>query len=116
MEEKKNPAVLIKAIGILPSIIQTIASVVKAKKDKKEAAKPEPETVAEGVVNSIKDAVSGEISSKRLLNIGGFGLIITIAVADISTYGITKQNLCLIGLGAAYSIAMSLITYLSERK
>jgi hypothetical protein len=117
MESKeKNPIVLVEAISILPSLIKTLGSVFKRKKDKPEEDKEKPEGAGAQVVESIKDAVSGEISSKKLLNIGGFGLIIAIAISDIGIRGITKQNLVLVGLGVAYSIAMSLITAWGERK
>ncbi len=117
MENKeKNPVVLVEAISILPTLIKTVASIFKRKQDNPKEEKEKPEGAGAQVIESIKDAVSGEISSKKLLNVGGFGLIIALAVADISAHGITKLNLCLVGIGVAYSVAMSIITWLSERK
>jgi len=111
----KNP-LIIGLFSLLPKAIETVATIVKDKKERKEEAKIEATTTGEAIVDSLKDVVTGSISSKRLLNIGGFGLIITLAISDISSHGITKQNLYLVALGIAYSISMSLITFLSERK
>lgn len=117
--KEKNPVVLVEAIGILPSLIKTIASVVKSKKkDKAEGPKSDPSaapTPGEAVVASIKDAVSGEISSTRLLNLGGSLIIIYIAWEDIAAHGLTTKNLVLIGIGGLYSIAMALVTFLKDR-
>lgn len=112
----KNPLLIANLISILPKAIETISSIVKDKKEKKEAQTNAEATPGQVIVDSVKDAVSGSISSKRVLNIVGTGAIITLAMGDISTHGLSKLNLCLIALGATYSLGMSLITYLSERK
>lgn len=120
-EKKKNP-LLAGLISLIPSAISTISTIVKDKKEKKEADKALEgqhvitPTVAEAAVASMKDMVSGSISSKRVLNIGGTTLIIALAMADISAHGLSKLNLALICIGAAYSLGMPLITYLSEKK
>lgn len=111
----KNPLIA-GIISLIPQAISTISSIVKDKKDRKAEAKIEPATTGEAIVDSVKDMVSGSISSKRVLNIGGTGLIITLAMANISTQGLTKLNLALICVGACYSLGMSLITFFSERK
>ena len=104
-------------ISLIPQAITTISSIVKDKKEKKEVnTPPVPPTPAGAIVDSMKEMVSGSISSKRLLNIGGSGLIISLAMSNISTNGLTKQNLALIAIGVTYSLGMSLITWLSERK
>ena len=114
MESKKNPLIA----GLLTSIPSIVSGVVGIIKDKKQA-KTEPKettTTGEAVIESIKEITSGTISSKRLLNIGGTALIITLAVNDITANSITKLNLVLIAVGAVYSLGMTLITWLSERK
>lgn len=113
-EQKKNPLIA-GAITLLPNLISAITGIIKDKKKAKEEAK-ETATTGEAVIESIKDITSGTISSKRLLNVGGFALIISLAVADITAHGITKLNLILIAVGVVYSLGMSLITFLSERK
>ena len=113
-EQKKNPLV----VGILtavPSLISTISGIIKDKREAK-AEKEETATTGEAVIESIKEITSGTFSSKRLLNVGGTALIIMLASADITAHGITKLNLALICVGAAYSLGMSIVTWLSERK
>jgi len=122
METKKKNPILAGLITLLPNLVTTVSSIIKDKRDKKQAEKEDVAhgtpyvTTGETIVDSLKEAVTGDISSKRVLNIGGFGLIVSIAVSDIGVHGITKQNLVLVGLGIAYSLGMSLITWLSERK
>lgn len=111
----KNPLIIGLATAI-PSLIQSISSIIKEKKTSKEVVKVEPETTGQAIVESIKDIAGGSISSKRVLNIAGSGLIITLALKDIGVNGITKANIALIGLGVIYSLGMSLITWLSDRK
>jgi len=66
----------------------------------------------------IKDAVNkrGKLSSKRILNVGGTGTILTIASVLIYQDGLTKENLILVGIGAAYSLIMTYLTILKEKK
>lgn len=111
----KNP-LIIGLASIIPQAFQVISSVIKDKKERKEAKINPDATTGEVIAESVKDAISGSISSKRVLNIVGTGAIITLAMGDISTHGLSKLNLCLIALGATYSLGMSLTTYLSERK
>lgn len=111
----KNP-LIIGAVSLLPNLISAISSIIKDKKVQKEETKSEATTTGEVILNSVKEITDGSISSKRVLNIGGTGLIIMLAYNDISTHGITKQNICLIGIGVVYSLGMSLVTYLSEHK
>lgn len=114
--QKKNP--LAALIAIAPGIINTAISLIKDKKKiSNENVLIGESTQPAGTQFIQEDIGKGiQLSSKRLMNIGGTGLIITLAIADITTHGITKQNLCLVGLGILYSVAMSVITYLSERK
>lgn len=105
--------ILAGLISLVPNLITTISSVIKDKKEKKAIEVPTP---AGAIVDSMKEMVSGSISSKRILNIGGSGLIISLAISNIGTNGLTKQNLALIAIGVAYSLGMTLLTWLSERK
>lgn len=116
-EKKKNPF-LIALVSLLPEAIKTVTSIIKDKKERKAedaVLKETTATTGEAIVESIKEAVSTNISSKRLLNIAGSGLIITMAITNIGVHGLTKLNLGLICIGVVYSLGMSLITYLSDR-
>lgn len=55
------------------------------------------------------------ISSKRVLNFTGTGAILATALYLIQANGLNAMNLSLIGIGAAYSIGMSLITVWQEK-
>lgn len=118
MEKEKNPVVLVEAISILPSLIKTLGSVFKRKtKDGGEKAPLDPATPpGAAIVEHFKDAVSGEISSTRLLNIGGATIIIYIAWGDMQANGLNWHNIALVVVGAAYSLAMSLISAWGDRK
>ena len=102
-------------ISLIPQVVTTISSVVKDKRERKEA-KTTPVTGGETIMESVKEMVSGTVSSKRLLNIGGFGLIISLAITNINANGLTKLNLGLIAAGIIYSLGKAVITWLSERK
>ncbi len=118
MEAKeKNPIVLVEAISILPSLVKTLGSIFKRKtKEKAEKINLDPSTPAgAAIVGHLKDAVSGEISSTRLLNVGGSLIIIYIAWEDIALNGLTSKNIALVGVGALYSAVMAFITYLKDR-
>ena len=112
-EQKKNP-VITELISIIPSAISAITSIVKDKREKK-LQDAIPVTTGE-ISGAIKDITSGTLSSKRILNIAGSGLIVTLAVSDITVHGLSKLNLILIGIGVVYSLGMSFLTFLSERK
>lgn len=66
------------------------------------------------IQEKIKNGVS--ISSKRMLNLGGTFAIITYCLSDMSINGITMLNLILLGIGVAYSLGMSFITKMTEKK
>ena len=58
----------------------------------------------------VTEKVKGvSISSKRVLNFAGTSIILGAALADISASGITTQNLILVSIGVAYSVAMSVL-------
>ena len=107
-EEKKNPLVA-GLLGLVPGVINTVVSLVKDKKKKADG-----ETIANMVNENISEGVA--LSSKRVMNLVGTGVIVTLAVSLITANGPTKANLALLAIGVAYSLGMSLITYLSEKK
>jgi len=124
--EKKNP-LLVGILTAIPSLISTISTVIKDKKaikeEEKTYVKPPVDIIEEPtkniqtiVADSFKEITSGSLSLKRTLNIAGTGLIISLAVADYGTHGLTKLNLILMGLGVAYSLGMTIVTYFVERK
>lgn len=112
-EQKKNPLIA-GLLTLVPSIISTVTGIVKDKREAK-AAKVETATIGEAFQESVKEITSGSISSKRLLNIVGTGVIITFALSSMAN-GITKYNVIVLALGVAYSLGMSIVTWLSERK
>jgi len=62
---------------------------------------------------SVKKGVS--ISSKRVLNLGGTGAILTTALFLISTNGPNKWNVILVCTGVVYSLCMTFITAWKEK-
>ena len=110
MEKKKNPLAAIAAIA--PGIINTIASIIKEKR-KDPTASVQP-TGTEFVHEEIGKGI--QLSSKRILNVVGTGIIVTFALADMTAHGITGMNTIVLSIGVVYSATMSLITYLSDRK
>ena len=62
---------------------------------------------------NIKKGIS--ISSKRVLNLVGTSVIVSFALMDMQAKGINQFNMIVLGFGAAYSVAMSLITAWKER-
>ena len=110
MAEKKNPIAAILAIA--PGILNTIGSLVKdKKKGPTEAIQPlGTEFIHEAIDKGI------QLSSKRVMNLLGTGVIVTYAIADMTKNGINKMNLCVLAIGAGYAAVMAFITYLSERK
>jgi hypothetical protein len=114
----KNPFIA-GLISLIPKAVETVSTLIKDKKERKEAEKanaPEPTTTAGAIIDSVKDAVSGSISQKRTLNLIGTGIIVSVALTDITARGITKLNLALICIGVVYSLGMTIMTWLSERK
>lgn len=105
----KNPITLITGIvGVANSVVSII-------KDKKKDATSEIQPKVTDFINeAIDKGVS--LSSKRILNISGTALIVTFAVSDMTKNGIGTMNAVVLAIGVVYSIAMSYITYLSDRK
>lgn len=93
-------------LAIIPGILNTGLSLIRDK------SKAKTEDGKELVNTAGANGVS--ISSKRVLNIAGTSSIIGIALIDIQTNGITKLNLALLAIGAAFSLAMSFITAKAE--
>lgn len=106
-------------LAAVPGLLNTGLSLIKDKKAAKFVKNVVGiEEIFENKTDFVDDSISKgvSLSSKRVLNIAGTGFIISIAIGDITKNGITQFNLALLGLGVVYSIAMTLITYLSERK
>lgn len=110
MSEKKNP--LLAILAVVPAIANTVGSLIKdKKKDPTTAIQPAgTEFVHEAIDKGI------QLSSKRVMNLLGTGVIVTFAITNMSTNGINKMNLCVLAIGAGYAAVMAFITYLSERK
>ncbi|KKQ95368.1 MAG: hypothetical protein UT21_C0006G0040 [Candidatus Woesebacteria bacterium GW2011_GWA1_39_11b] len=120
MSENKNPIVGV-LLGMVPGILNSAVSLIKDKKAKKDTiaaegavASNDTAPLTEFVNTAIDKGVS--LSSKRVMNFVGTGIIITVAMTDIGVHGITKLNLLLTALGAVYATGMSLLTYFSEKK
>ena len=86
-----------KTISVAPGVINTLLSVIKDKSNKSSSLSSKSETSPTEFVNENIDK-GVNISVKRVLNIGGFGIILTYALTDITTNGITKYNLILMEL------------------
>jgi len=116
-ENKKNPLITLAA-GALPGVIKTVVSLIQDKKKASAESTAAPAaTIGEEVkqiAEQVKDGV--QLSSKRLLNVVGTGVIVTFALSDMGVNGITKMNLIVLGMGALYSLGISLVSYLSEKK
>ena len=108
MEQKKNP-LLAGIISAIPAVINTVGSLIRDKRKSKEG-----ETDVTNVIH--EDIASGvSLSSKRIMNIAGTGIIITFALSSMAG-GLTRLNVIILALGIAYSVTMAFLTYLSEKK
>lgn len=116
MEEKKNPLAAI--IAILPGVVNTVASLIKDKKKIATEAGAIGEATQPSGTQFIQEEIGKgiQLSSKRIMNIVGTGVIVTFALNDMSANGIHKANAIVLGLGVGYCVAMAIVTYLSERK
>ena len=109
MEQKKNP-LLAGIISAIPAVINTVWSLIRDKRKNKEG-----ETDVTNVIH--EDIASGvSLSSKRIMNIAGTGIIITFALSSMQADGLTRLNVIILALGVAYSVTMAFLTYLSEKK
>lgn len=107
MKEKKNPIAAI--LAVVPGVINTVASLVKDKKKDTAAEPKETDFVHEAIDKGV------QLSSKRVMNIVGTGIIVSFAIADMTANGINKLNVIVLAVGVVYSAGMALITYLSEK-
>jgi len=116
-ENKKNPLITLAA-GALPGVIKTVVSLIQDKKKASAETSAAPAATIGEEMKNIAEQVKGgvQLSSKRLLNAVGTGVIVTFALSDMGANGITNMNLCVLGIGALYSLGLSLVSYLSERK
>ena len=109
MEQKKNP-LLAGIISAIPAVINTVGSLIRDKRKNKEG-----ETDVTNVIH--EDIASGvSLSSKRIMNITGTGIIITFALSSMAADGLTRLNVIILALGVAYSVTMAFLTFLSEKK
>ena len=97
-------------------VINSVVSIVQDKKRKKDGEVPEGEELLIPPIGSaVRSLATGvKLSSKRLLNLGGTGVIISIAVADYASNGLTVENIALFSVGAIFSLIMAWITKKSE--
>lgn len=118
MSQEKHPAI-VALLGIVPGLINTFTSVVRDKKKKEYAADPgNPIAMPEltNTIQSVKDIASGvKLSSKRMMNITGTGVMISIAAKDYLTNGLSWEGVTLFAVGAIYSMVMAWITHRSEQ-
>ncbi len=118
-EEKQHPA-LVALLGIVPGIVNTITSVIRDKKVKRPIGDPSNPIATVSVItdtlNSVQDIASGiKLSSKRMMNIAGTGIMISIAAKDYLANGLSWQVVALFAVGAIYSGVMAWITHRSEQ-
>lgn len=131
MEKEKNP--LIAAIvPVAASGIKSLFSLIRDKRHERKLKalpileikeklnnSPVTEAAAEAIQAAAGELISTggpvQLSSKRLMNIVGTGIIITFGLGDMKAHEINGSNTIVLGLGIAYCLGMSLFTYLSER-
>lgn len=110
--QEKHPA-LVALLGIVPGLINTITSVIRDKKKKGDSSDPTKELNIIDTVEKISMGV--RLSSKRIMNITGTGVMITIAAKDYLANGLTWEGVALFAVGAVYSGVMAWITRQSEQ-
>src|SRR3990167_7862512 len=113
-----NP-IFANILKVVPMLLNTGLSLIRDKKKKEvvKVAGTNDVLLTDGtelIHETVESGVS--LSAKRILNFAGTAIIITVALANIEANGLTKHNLVLLGIGAAYSLGMTLLTYLTERK
>ncbi|MGV7234624.1 MAG: hypothetical protein ACQ9ET_00055 [Nitrosomonadaceae bacterium] len=97
--------ILAQIVAVLPGAINTVVSVIKDKKKKKEAEGTEMvhEEIAKGV----------SVSGKRLMSIGGAGILIPTGLAMVESN--PKVGIILIVLGVGFGIGMEAIKAYSDK-
>jgi len=112
------PPALAGFLNIGGMIINSVVSIVQDKKRKKNGDAEIPqgeELLIPPIGSAIKSIATGvKLSSKRLLNLGGTGVIISIAVTDYAANGLSWPGVALFALGAVYCAVMAWITKKSE--
>lgn len=104
MSKKTIPPAI---LNLIPGIINTVASVIRDKKQEN------LESNTELINKEVADGVS--ISSKRVLNVTGTGVIISFAIQQMLTHGINWMNLAVMLLGVIYCLGLTWLTYISEK-
>lgn len=105
MAKKTIPPALIQ---LVPGLINSVVSIIRDKRNEN------LESNTELVNKEIADGVS--ISSKRALNVAGTGVIITFALQQMVTHGISWMNLCVLLLGVFYCFGLTWLTYVAEKQ
>ena len=112
MSQEKHPA-LVALLGVVPGLINTITSVIR---DKKRDTDPYDPTKPTNIIDKVRDIAPGiKLSSKRMMNITGTGVMISIAAKDYLANGLTWEGVALFAVGAIYSTVMAWITHRSEQ-
>ena len=119
MSKEKHPA-LVALLSVVPGIFNTITSVIRDKKAKRSLGDPSNPVAMVSVItdtlDSVRDIASGvKLSSKRMMNITGTGVMISIAAKDYLANGLTWEGVALFAVGAIYSTVMAWITHRSEQ-
>ena len=92
--------------SLVPMVLNTVGSIVKDKKAKKEASTE--------FLNNDADLKKGiSISSKRVMNVIGTPVLIVTGMTLLSTD--PKYGVIVIGLGILYSVGLSYVTHISEK-
>lgn len=113
MNKEKHPA-LVALLGIVPGIFNTITSAIRDKK--KNNVNPCDPSKPTNIIDRVRDIAPGiKLSSKRMMNITGTGIMITIAAKDYLANGLTWEGVALFAVGALYSGVMAWITHRSEQ-
>jgi len=100
------------AVNVAGMIFNTVTSVIRDKKrnqpDNNDLLIPSSESTA----NMIASGMS--VSSKRLVNLSGTGLMFMMAVKAYRADGLSWEVIALLGIATAFSLLMAWITKKSE--
>ena len=109
-DKKKIPGAI---LALIPSLFKGVVSLIQDKKKKKRGGSEK--SVAADLLGTALDT-GIQLSSKRVMNLLGTGVIVAFAIADMTKQGINAMNLSVLGIGAAYALGMAFITHLSEKE
>jgi len=106
--------IIAAAVNIGGLILNTVTSVIRDKKNRNKPTEghdlliPSSESAADMIASGMS------ISSKRLVNLSGTGLMFMMAVKSFRSEGLTLEVIGLLALATTFSIAMAWITKKSE--